>query len=427
MNFIRAVCVLSSCLFGAALAFGGGGGSAPRCTIEIAQADEVYSPGSENLRFSAQVSGSGCYGTAVRWSAVRSDGAWYTTPYTVYDPSLPREYSRVEVSGASLGLFPLQSDGYYSTVTASVGSASASVTVIGDGQAIGTSARSAITLFQNSEGKMETKPFWYFAKKINDGTCCSDIAFYYRGFVNEYWTPTPTDWFAQGFNAIEDRIVFDPYAAVNIRQGYTAIRRPGGGPIYGAAKVNGSRPQIQLRPTSEPCEDGNCVSLGGVFMGFQGGLQAPWAYFPASVGLDGYHPWQHAAIRTDIGLYTEAPRMGRTVRQAPIAEVRAPYYRRVAYLEVNDSRGTQVAAWALKQRGKPYSLLPMGQWNQPGNTNASYPGFYCSLLVWGAWYHGAGVNIASSDVDKFGFVFPAHLYQGHNEGKSRVVLEFTRN
>lgn len=437
MGLKRRLAAGSAILLAFVLAFGGGGGggggSPTNCTVKIIQADEVYSPASQQLYFTAQVGGSGCYATSVQWSSQLNTGGWYTTLSTEYDSELGPEYSKATVYGGSLGLSTFQSDTYYATVTAKIGNTSDYVTVIGDSERPGKTARTALTIFQNSSGKMETKPYWYWAKKVNDGTCCSDIAQYYRGWVNQYSQPWPSDWYSKGFMVLGDDLVFDPYGAINRHFNSNVVTPPGSAPRIMSLNIGSAQLGSVHLQAATSCPGGDCVGIGGIFLGYTPGRwqEAYWQNGLRSISEFGYNPMQHAALKTNTSTYIEAPFKGRPVRERPTSAVVAPFTERHVYIQPNGSGAYTAADWARRQIGKPYSITVAMQGNRKGDFNTTYPAFYCSLLVWGAWYHGAGVDIAPSvpywtnaPINFDFIVAPGDLYVGARRGSGTVVADF---
>jgi uncharacterized protein YycO len=432
MGFIavQSVPVFAGCLFGCAPPpppppTGGGGTT---CAVKIVHADQVRSNWSTPLRFVAEVSGSGwnCTASAVQWSTAyyfndtAAANSTVAQPYVEYNSQFPASYAVATLSQPWLGAFRSYS-GEHQTVTVSLNGVTDTVKIVGDDTPVGTDFRHAATPVKNvATGRHDMLPFWYFLEQArrNPGAAQEFARFQY---ANEYDNHEVT-WYGRGFNNLTDGITFDPYGAINNNDNYLSIVPPGvsaGDLTFASA----NDPALRRTPISTPvrpqgtqtCYDGACVQVGGVFLGFQD-RGSVWSYIGTE---ESFGPaWQHAAIKRSNARFTEAPGIGFPVRTAPWDSVTGRYHRRQAYLDVNYFGGELAASWAERQDRKPYSLLLWDvapQWNKKAQ-DATYAGFYCSMLVWAAWYHGAGVNfLLPYHTGRWGYILPSHLWEARTD------------
>jgi hypothetical protein len=403
------------------------------CTVTITQADQVRWSYQGQLRFVAEVKGTAwnCTATAVRWSSAyySSSNAGATSnvgqPYAEYNSENTSSYSVA-------ALYPWLSayrsyNGEYQTVTASIGNSSSTVKVIGDNVAPGSDFAHALTPVKNlATGRHDTLPFWYFLEQARANPS-SASEFQRFQYVYEYQAHASA-WYSRGFANLTDGVVFDPFSAINTYDGYVSVRPPGSVQITSAqleikATSLNLKPQAVLKAQGlQSCSNGDCIGVGGVFLGYQdrGSL---WSYS----SFDGF--WQHAAIKRSPGRFTEAPGIGFPVRTAVWNSVVGRYHRRQAYLDVNFSGAIPAAEWAVKQERKPYSLNIFDTrpvWEKRGQ-DVQYKGFYCSQLIWAAWYHSVAANIVSDSAStKAGaYILPNQLWSARNENKLLLRADMT--
>lgn len=403
--------------------------SSPACTIKIVDGgNQVLYPGAEDFRFVARVSGEGCYASEVSWQATYYDGygearTGVPQPVSQGSEDLNSEYAVATLSPYSIWMSPRRSSsqGYYH-ITASIRDRRDTIKIIGDDVKPGKDPRHALVELKNpNTSRTDAMPFWYFLEQIQKNPWLYPFSDQFK-YVSEYGSPE-YQWYKDGFLPLNDVLIFDPYGAINSYYKTIVAQPPGSPPPWVAIASN---PQdvvpksLMNSQAATSCPEGSCIQEGGIFLGFQD-YDTVWSYSASLLDW-----WQHAAIKTGDNRFTEAPRMGKKVREERTAIVTGYYHKRQAYLDVYSTSGHWAVQWARKQVGKPYSILVSPQ-EDKYNEDAEYEGFYCSLLVWGAWYHGAGKNIMETNAIRwFGTILPNHLWNGYKEGKLILRADFKR-
>ncbi|MDO4465936.1 MAG: YiiX/YebB-like N1pC/P60 family cysteine hydrolase [Bacillota bacterium] len=131
-------------------------------------------------------------------------------------------------------------------------------------------------------------------------------------------------------------------------------------------------------------------------------------------GTESVNTW-HAAIVAPQDAYAvvEAPKAGQPVRLRYNQWYSSTHtIWQIGVKSTTEAQDYNAGLWAGRQVGKPYN---MNFWNSY-QTNS----FYCSQLVWAAYYYTAGVNLNKSDND-IGSAIAIHPGEFVDNSKTAII------
>lgn len=127
-------------------------------------------------------------------------------------------------------------------------------------------------------------------------------------------------------------------------------------------------------------------------------------------GTEAVNTWHAAIIAPQYNeSVIEAPKPGQNVRfRGGMWTSNTHTIWQVGVKSTTESQDWNAGYWAGQQEGKPYNL---NFWNSK-QTNS----FYCSQLVWAAYYYTCGVDLNKSDNDILGAfaVHPGEFVENNN-------------
>lgn len=231
-----------------------------------------------------------------------------------------------------------------------------------------------------------------------------------------------TEWYGKGFIQVpgDPRWYFDPYVAWNYVQngskkvGYfgqqlTPLSSDTDTPDISSQSAENtdlssqSTSGVESLAAAPVCSatKTDCIKVGGIlFTGMVDySTMTKWSDWDR---LDTTKTgWIHTAMKVQVGRpateFIEAPGMLKRVRRVSLLDVLQGKdkfaFADVQMVDPQDVRRNKAVAWAIKQEGVWYSAnvdMP------PGNTKGqdyTYNRFYCTLLNWASWFHGASVDL----------------------------------
>lgn len=349
----------------------------------------------------ARVIGSGCDANKITWSIdsiapfeIQEEWYLYNNRYTSWSSinmsavSIPRVWGTKGSTGRVSARYP-------------GGTADTIEMVVSDKRLGEDILDSNVFIYNDSRDSYDNYPLWYFFEMIIYNKKLGD-----NSLESERWNlPRSIDDpnFSQGLDLIEQDYYFDPYLYLQ-KTRYSQTMFPKRDPeIIGRnndkvtiGSVGGgiSTANASSLPQDPSCSSLSCVRPGDIYLGDHASRHPIYWYkndFP-------YYRYVHAAMKSTYDTrYVEAVSHERGIRiSRTFADLKTYFGRQGAILRVSSSssnQGRAAAEWAQQyavlgseaSSRYPYKISPWLALNK--GTEAKYKSFYCSQLVWAAWYH----------------------------------------